>query len=85
MSKYTPLETYLRRQTLPTTQVILTFTEIEEIIAPHSLPDSARRWFLFWDNRQGTSRADAWLKASFQTVMVDMENEKVKFRRVQGV
>ena len=81
MGKYTPLENYLRMQPLSTTQVVLIFAKIEEIIAPHRLLDSARKWFLFWDNREGTSRADAWLQAGWKTVMVDMENEAVRFKR----
>ena len=81
MGKYTPLEKYLRRQTLPTTQVVLTFAEIEKIIGDN-LPPAARKWFRFWENGPGTVQSDAWHSGGWKTIMVDMENEKVKFQRI---
>jgi hypothetical protein len=84
MGKYTPLENYLRRQSLSTTQVILTFAKIEEIIAPNKLPDGARVYFTFWAN-WGQGRSEAWIDAGWKTVMVDLENEKVRFKRREEV
>ncbi|MEE8318843.1 MAG: hypothetical protein V3R36_04295 [Dehalococcoidales bacterium] len=83
MSKYTPLTEWLKRQ--PGNTVELTFNQIERIINKE-LPDGARRHLQDWDYRPpGTSLSNAWNNAGFQIVMVDMENEKVKLRRKQGV
>ena len=90
MGKYTPITDCLKSQSGDS--VVLTFSKIEEIIAPEKLPPSARRkqnTGLFnlrsWDNVYGSAIANAILDADFQTVMVDMENEEVKLRRIQGV
>jgi len=80
MFKYDPLRKYL--QTLTGTEITLTFQEIEEIIGV-SMEPSARTYFRSWDNTGGSSavRQNSWLDAGWKTVMVDMENEKVKFQR----
>jgi len=79
MNKYTPLEEFLKRQT--GNSVVLSFAQIEEIIND-KLPLSAHRWFRFWENGPGTVQSDAWHNAGFETVMVDRENEKVKFQQI---
>ena len=86
MGKYTPLTEWLKRQ--PGDSVVLTFADIERIIGG-KLPDCARKYvktalvsLRFWDNLAGASESNARLKAGFQTVMVDMENEKVKLQRI---
>ena len=85
MGKYTPLEDYLRMQPLSTTQVVLTFADIERIIS-RKLRPGARRYFASWDYRPpGTALSNAWFNAGFQTVIVDLENEKIKFQRIQEV
>lgn len=88
MGKYTPLTEWLNRQ--PGNDVTVTFAQIEEIIGDN-LPPAARRYLntnlyslRFWDNLAGASESDARLNAGFQTIMVDMENEKVKFQRIKG-
>lgn len=81
MGKYTPLENYLRRQPPSTIQVVLTFAKIEGIIGD-KLPPASRKWFRFWENGPGTVQSAAWHNAGWKTVMVDLENEKVKFQRV---
>ncbi len=88
MGKYTPLTNYLKKQKEDC--IVLTFTQVENIIAPNKLPNCARKYLntgLFslrwWDNLKGASEADARLDAGFQTVMVDMENEKVKLCRIK--
>lgn len=78
MGKYTPLTEWLKKQ--PVNSVMLSFAEIEKIIGD-DLPPSARKWFRFWENGPGTVQSDAWDNAGFQTITVDIENEKVKFRR----
>ena len=89
MGKYTPLTDWLKGQ--PGNSIELTFTQIERIIGD-KLPDCARKYvksnlvsLRFWDNLAGASESDARLNAGFQTVMVDMEKEKVKLKRIQGV
>ncbi len=80
MSKYDPLRRYLG--TLTTTEITLTFQRVEEIIGV-SMEPSARTYFRSWDNTGGSSavRQNSWLDADWKTVMVDMENEEVRFQR----
>jgi len=80
MSKYDPLRKYL--ETLTSTEISLTFQKIEEIIGV-SMESSARTYFTSWDNRGSSStvRQNSWLDAGWKTVMVDMQNGKVKFQR----
>ena len=80
MAKYDPLRKYLSQLPLTTTQVILTFAQIERILGA-GLPASSRKWFRFWDNELGTVHSKAWLNTGWKTIMVDMENETVKFQR----
>lgn len=81
MGKYTPLTEWLGRQ--PGPSVELTFAEIERILNA-KLPPTSRQHFTSWDNRSGGIQ-NAWLNAGWETVMVDLENEKVKFQRQQRV
>ena len=79
MTKYTPLMEWLGKQS--GNSIELTFVQIEKII-DDKLPDSARKHLQNWDYRPpGISLSNAWYKAGFQVVMVDLENEKVRFRR----
>jgi len=80
MSKYDPLRRYL--ETLTTTEITLTFQRVEGIIGV-SMEPSARTYFGSRDNTGGSGavRQNSWLDAGWKTVMVDMENEKVKFQR----
>jgi len=88
MSKYTPLTEWLRRQTEDSVE--LTFSEVERIIGD-KLPPSARKYksgrhcLRWWDNEWGAPESDARLAADFETVMVDLENETVRLRRIRGV
>lgn len=82
MSKYAPLGKWLRQQ--PQNSVTLTFAQIEGIIGDY-LPSNTREYFRGWDKTPGSALNDAFLNAGWKTVMVDMENEKVKFQRIQGV
>ena len=79
MSKYTPFGVWLRKQ--PQNSVVLTFAEIEKIISG-DLPPTAHKNFTFWANIRGSSLQESWLDAGWKTVMVDLENEKVKFQRI---
>lgn len=82
MAKYDPLGAYLKKLPLTTRQITLTFQKIEEIIGTGMEP-SARKYFRSWDNTGGTSvvRQNSWLDVDWETIMVDMEHELVKFQR----
>lgn len=84
MGKYDPLGNWFMTQPVATMEVIFTFTEIEKIFSD-DLPPCSQYLFRWWDNGQRTAHSDAWLNAGWETVMVDMENEKVKFHRKRGV
>ena len=74
MAKYTPLAKWLKAQ--PRNSVVLTFGQVEEIISD-KLPPSAEQRIEFWANWSNT----AWVvDAGWKTVMVDLENKKVKFQ-----
>lgn len=77
--KYAPLTRHLRDINISTCP--MTFTEIEEIIgAP--LPHSARRHRAWWSNNPGNSvMTTAWLDAGWRSSDVDMDGEKLVFRR----
>jgi hypothetical protein len=79
MSKYTPLEIFLRDQRRDL--VPMTFAEIEHVIgAP--LPPSARKHRPWWSNNPKNSVITAaWLNAGFRTEEVSMEDERLTFRR----
>jgi len=85
-AKWYPLYERLREQPSSTMEVTYTFAEIDKILAPHKLPKSGREYFTYWGNwkREG-SRSRAWLDAGFKMVMVDLQNEKVKFKRREEV
>ena len=78
-SKYAPLESHLResRRAL----VPMTFGQIEEVIgAP--LPPAARRHRALWSNNAGNwVMTKAWLAAGYHTEKVDMEKQKLVFRK----
>ena len=79
MSKYAPLEQFLRGQ--KNQQVPMTFAEIERVIGA-SLPSSARHHRAWWSNNPSNSViTEAWLKAGYRTEQVDMEKGKLTFRR----
>jgi hypothetical protein len=79
MSKYAPLEQFLRGQR--TQQVPLTFAEIERIIGA-ALPSSARNHRAWWSNNPSNSViTEAWLNAGYRTEQVDMDKGRLTFRR----
>ena len=78
-SKYTPLEFHLRDSRRA--RVPMTFGQIEEVIgAP--LPPAARKHRALWSNNAGNwVMTKAWLAAGYQTEKVDMEKQKLVFRK----
>lgn len=81
--KYQPLYEHL--DSLGSDRGEATFAEIEEILAA-PLPASARRHRAWWANDRGGSHAHAraWLAAGFETVEVDLDGERVVFRRTSS-
>jgi hypothetical protein len=81
-SKYAPLAEHLRMSGL--THVPMTFAKIEELCgAP--LPPSARRHRAWWSNNPSNSViTHAWLDAGYRSADVDMEGERLVFRRAES-
>ena len=79
MSKYEPLEQYLRNCGRP--DVPMTFAEIEEIIGD-GLPSSAFKHRPWWSNNPSNSViTHAWLRAGYKSAEVDMTGQKLVFRK----
>jgi hypothetical protein len=79
MSKYEPLERYLRAQHAD--EVPMTFAEIERILGA-KLPSSKfnRAW---WSNNPNNNVMTlAWRNAGYLTEKVDIKNDRVVFRRI---
>lgn len=82
-SKYQPLFDYLRQLDSPETT--LTFSEIESILG-RDLPKSARQQRGWWSNRdRGAVQASAWMKAGYHVFDLDVEQEKVTFRKPTAI
>ncbi|MEQ8971113.1 MAG: helix-turn-helix transcriptional regulator [Coleofasciculus sp. C1-SOL-03] len=78
-SKYQPLWAFLSQSNQD--EVILTFTEIEEIMND-TLPDSARKKRAWWSNRsKGALQASAWMEAGYRVEDVNFEQQRVTFRQ----
>ena len=81
ISKYTPLKTYLEKQSLEL--VPMGFQEIERLLG-FPLPQSSRNHRAWWSNNPSNSViTHAWLNAGFETSDVDMAAEHLMFRRVR--
>lgn len=80
MGKYEPLRIYLlaqERELVP-----MTFAEIESVIGS-SLPNS-KQFRAWWSNNPWNNvMTKEWLGAGYQTESVDVEGEKLVFRRVE--
>ncbi len=78
-NKYDPLQAYLKAQagdSLP-----MSFAEIEDIIKS-KLPSSARKHRPWWSNNPSNSViTKAWLNAGYRSEQVDMQHERLVFRR----
>lgn len=78
-SKYQPLLDYLHE--CDKGEVTLTFAEIEALINDQ-LPASARTKRAWWSNRtKGALQASAWMKAGYRVEDVDLDEQKVTFRK----
>ena len=77
--KYRPLFDHLRRSGQD--EVTLTFAEIEAVLSG-SLPNSARSSRGWWSNRGGGGlQSQAWMKAGYHVVELDLGQERVTFRK----
>lgn len=78
--KYAPLFHHLER--IKSAEWSTTFAEIERILG-FSLPDSARLYRPWWANaeKSGHSQAMAWSVAGWKTADVDLEGERLVFKR----
>jgi hypothetical protein len=83
MSKFTPFTAWLKKQSQ--NSISLTCDQVDEIITPDALPNSARQYFSFWAKYgEGTGISKAYSDAGFEIVMIDLENEEVRLRRKTG-
>lgn len=82
MSKYEPLEHYLRQRT--TNEVPMSFADIEAVIGD-DLPNAANTHRAWWSNNPSNNvMTKSWLAAGFITERVDMGSRKLVFRRQGG-
>ena len=81
MSKYDPLEDYLKRA--PDEWVPMGFSEIENVLG-FQLPPSSRKQRAWWSNNPTNNvMTQAWIDAGYETAQVDMESETLVFKRVK--
>lgn len=80
MSKYKPLENYLKSADFES--IPMTFTEIELIIKD-SLPTSARKHRRWWSNNPSNSATTrSWIAAGFKITKVNMNKESLVFVKI---
>src|SRR3954470_20172991 len=83
MGKYEPLGRRLHAE--PDLEVTMSFSELERLLG-FPLPASARRHRPWWGNQTGAghSQARGWQDAGWQVWKVDLDAERVTFRRESG-
>jgi len=78
-SKYHPLYHHLTQSGQD--EITLTLSEIEQLVGGR-LPDTARTQRAWWSNRErGAVQAQAWMDAGYHTTELDLENERITFRK----
>ena len=83
MTKYEPLTKKLR--SIPYREWPTSFVEIERTLG-FRLPKSAREHRAWWSNNPENSvMTKAWLSAGWRTEKVDMEKEKLVFRKAPAL
>jgi hypothetical protein len=82
--KYSKLYEHLIEQ--KGSEWVTSFHELEAILG-FRLPDSARIYRPWWanDNRNGHSQSMAWSMAGWKTTAVDLDNERLAFRKTSGM
>jgi hypothetical protein len=76
MAKYEKLTDWLNHPQ----RLLLTFKEIEHIIADH-LPESAHKYSAWWGKERESEQCHAWLDAGWAVESVDLKAEEVVFRK----
>lgn len=79
--KYAPLGEHLAALPPTTASLMLSFSDVEEIIGD-TLPPSAREYRQWWENQDSGSHAPLWLAAGFKVDKVDFASEHVRFERI---
>ena len=80
MSKYEALGQFLKTQ--DNQLVPMAFADIERVIGAQ-LPPSAHKHRPWWSNNASNSALTrVWLNAGFKSEQVDMESQKLVFRRI---
>ena len=74
--KYRPLSEAILAKS--GSKVVFSFSEIEDVLG-FMLPASARNHRAFWANTKTHSIASSWMSVGYETMDVDIENEKVTF------
>ena len=78
MSKYDPLQVYLRAQKFE--RVPMSFSDIERVLKLKLPPSKLHR--AWWSNNPSNNvMTKQWLDAGFETSEVDIENERLVFAR----
>ncbi len=80
MSKYAPLEKYLKSTGFESIPMV--FSEIESIIKD-KLPPSARKHRPWWSNNTSNSAiTQSWIAAGFKVTRVNMNDESLVFVKI---
>ena len=81
MSKYDPLEDYLKQT--PQDQIPMGFSEVENVLG-FQLPPTSRKQRAWWSNNASNNvMTQAWIDAGYETANVDMEAQTLTFKRVK--
>ncbi len=75
MSKYQKLANFLSNK--KENAITLSFNEIETIIE-NSLPDSAKKYSVWWSNG-GHSHSETWMNVGFKTTALNLKEQRVTF------
>lgn len=82
MSKYDPLELFLKATSATVNNITLSFSQIEMIIHD-ALPQSTLKCRPWWANSPSHSQAKSWMKAGFKVDKngVNLDQRVVRYRR----
>ena len=83
MSKYEPLTHFL--ESSKQARVELTFRDIEKIIDADLPPSTYKHRALWSNNPQNHVMTQAWLSAGYESEEVDMQAQRVVFKRTKRV
>jgi hypothetical protein len=82
MSKYEPLQAFLKNQSRE--YVPMSFAEIERVLNDKLPPSKSHR--AWWSNNPNNNvMTKEWLAAGYETESVDIAGEKLVFRRVRNL